>query len=99
MTARQTKPRLPASPKATTAAISERELTRAHDDLHTGLDYIDEVARIIVDAAMNDETLDSKRLFFLAHSIESASTTARAAARRIPGSPYAMTDDDQGCAQ
>ena len=67
MTARQTKPRLPASPKATTAAISWRELTRAHDDLHTGLDYIDEVASIIVDAAMNDETLDSKRLFFLAH--------------------------------
>jgi hypothetical protein len=48
-----------------------------HDEIHIGLDYIDEVARILVDAAMHhddpDLRLSESRLWFLAHAVEEAS--------------------------
>ena len=54
-----------------------------HDEIHIGLDYIDEVARILVDAAMHhddpDLRLSESRLWFLAHAVEEASGRARAA--------------------
>ena len=65
--------------------------TCAHDEIHMGLDYIDEVARILVDAAMNYDTVDpmsESRLYFLANALEEASKRAREAARQLPGSPY-----------
>ena len=65
--------------------------TCAHDEIHIGLDYIDEVARILVDAALNYDTVDpmtESRLYFLANVLEEASKRAREAARQLPGSPY-----------
>jgi hypothetical protein len=75
---------------------SRRKIGRAHDDLHTGLDYIDEVARILVDAAMHYDDpnfrLSESRLWFLAHAVEEAAGGARAAARQLPGSPYNLDE-------
>ena len=62
-----------------------------HDEIHTMLDYIDEVARMLADAALNYDTvppMTESRLYFLAHSLEEASKRAREADCQLPGSPY-----------
>jgi hypothetical protein len=75
-----------------------------HDEVHIGLDHLDEVARILEDYAMNYDScapLTESRLFFLVHAIEEASGRAPTAARQLPGSPYNLGDcptrsDDTG---
>ena len=80
---------------------TDQRLTRAHDELHTGLDYIDEVARILAEAALNYNTLEAmsdSRLYFLANALEEASKRACEAARQIPGSPYVRTNSSDEAA-
>lgn len=69
----------------------------ARRELHIGLDYIDEVGRILADYALEGGEmvqLSQSRLFFLVNALEEASGHARAAARRLPDSPYAI---QEGC--
>ncbi len=69
--------------------IKERDITRAHDEIHEQLDHIEEVAEMLNEAALDDgPALSQSRLFFLARAARGAAEIARAAAKRLPGNPY-----------
>jgi hypothetical protein len=73
-------------------------MTDYHDEIHTGLDYLDEVARILEEYALNYgtyEALTQSRLYFLTHALEEASGRARAAARQLPDSPYNLSEAER----
>ena len=72
--------------------IGNTDMTNAHDEIHTGLDYIDEVARMLVGHAMHHDDpewrLSESRPY---RSWHTQSRKRRDARVRLPGScPVAL---------